>query len=249
MDFGPSVYWISRYKGYFYANGEIIKYDAAEFSVTIGLWYDISADKNIDYTKQYFVEPGSLAPASVVADTNARVKSGELTEIQASKLLDQWKATHKQGSSNVWISSNEEYQKYLSVLPFNGKIYPTGRIRIYTVPYYETVDGVTKIKNGVVVEHGRAQFGTTIATHTAGISPYWSNNANVRGCNMNSDYLLTTNPNPTVPTTVVTLSFASAAAILSASDDFADFKAAAITSKSACEKPRGCVHCFFVFVS
>ena len=203
IDLGENVYWLTRYNGYLYSSGEIIKYDAAEFSVTIGLWYDVGADGNIDYTKQYFVEPGSLAPASIVSDTNAKVKSGELTEIQASRFLDQWKATRRQGSNNVWISSNEEYQKYLSVLPFNGKIYPTGRIRIYTVPYYETVNGITKMKNGAVVEHGRAQFGTTITSHSAGIPSYWSNNANVRGCNMKSDYLLTTNPNPTVPTTAV----------------------------------------------
>jgi hypothetical protein len=203
IDLGENVYWLTRYNGYLYANGEIIKYDAAEFSITIGLWYDIKADGTTDYTKQYFVEPGNFAPASVISTLEAQVKAKEITQATADKTIEQWKSTHRQGSSNVWISSNEEYQKYFSVMPFNGKIYPTGRIRIYTVPYYETVGGVTRMKNGAVVEHGRGQFGTQITSHSAGISSYWSNNDNVRGCNMKaSDYLFTTNPSPTLPTTV-----------------------------------------------
>jgi hypothetical protein len=77
-------------------------------------------------------------------------------------------------------------------LPFNGKIYPTGLVRIYTVPFYEDIDGVTRLQNGVVYEHGRAQFGTAIASHTAGIDTYWSNNSYVRGCDMETQYLFTT---------------------------------------------------------
>ena len=203
IDLGESVYWLTRYNGYFYSNGEIIKYDAAEFSVTIGIWYDIKSDGTTDFTKQYFIEPGNLAPASVISTLNAQVKAQQITQIEAGKIIEQWKLNHRQGSSNVWISSNEEYQKYFSVLPFNGKIYPTGLIRIYSVPFYETVDGITRMKNGPVVEHGRAQFGTSITSHGAGISPYWSNNDNVRGCTMKSDYLFTTNPNPVVPATSV----------------------------------------------
>jgi hypothetical protein len=204
IDLGENVYWLTRYSGYLYSNGEIIKYDAAEFSVTLGLWYDVKSDGTIDYTKQYFVDPGNLAPASVISTVEAQVKSKEITQAQADKTIDQWKSTHRQGSSNVWISSNEEYQKYFSVLPFNGKIYPTGRIRVYSVPYYETTSGVTRMKNGIVVEHGRGQFGTSIASHSAGINSYWSNNDNVRGCTMKAkDYLFTTNPSPTTPSTVV----------------------------------------------
>jgi hypothetical protein len=203
IDLGENVYWLTRYNGYLYSNGEIIKYDAAEFSVTIGLWYDIKTDGTIDYTRQYFIEPGNFAPASVISTVEAQVKSKAITQAQADKIIEQWKSTHRQGSSNVWISSNEEYQKYFSVLPFNGKIYPTGRIRIYSVPYYETTSGVTRMKNGAVVEHGRGQFGTSIASHSAGVSSYWSNNDNVRGCTMKArDYLFVTDPNPTLPTTV-----------------------------------------------
>ena len=141
IDLGENVYWLTRYNGYLYSNGEIIKYDAAEFNIT--------------------------------------------------------------GTGNVWISDNQEYQKYFSSLPFNGKIYPTGLIRIYTVPYYEVADGITRMKNGDVESHGRAQFGTSITAHTAGIDTYWSNNDNVRGCKMRSNYLFTTEINPTIPTTEV----------------------------------------------
>jgi hypothetical protein len=130
MDLGENVYWLTRYQGYFYSNGEIIKYDAAEFNVT--------------------------------------------------------------GIGNVWITSNQDYQNYFKSIPFNGKIYPTGLIRIYTVPYYETIDGITRLQNGAVSEHGRAQFGTEIAEHTSGINSYWSNNDYVRGCEMQSQYLFTT---------------------------------------------------------
>ena len=143
IDIGENVYGLTRYNGFLYANGEIIKYDAAEFSVT--------------------------------------------------------------GTGNVWISSNQEYQNYFSSLPFNGKIYPTGSIRIYAEPYYETIEGITRLKNGSVYQHGRAQFGTKIATHSAGLSSYWSNNDYVRGCDMKSQYLFTTTllEDITTPTTAI----------------------------------------------
>ncbi len=141
IDLGENIYWLTRYQGYLYSNGEIIRYDAAEFNIT--------------------------------------------------------------GTGNVWISDNQEYQKYFSSLPFNGKIYPTGLIRIFSTPYYEVIDGVTRLQNGNVVEHGRSQFGTPISLHTAGINSYWSNNEYVRGCDMESSYMFTTvlDENVTYPPT------------------------------------------------
>jgi len=130
LDLGENIYWLTRYKGYLYSNGEIIKYDAAEFNIT--------------------------------------------------------------GIGNVWISDNQEYQKYFASLPFNGKIYPTGLLRIQSTPYYETIDGIARLQNGDVQSHGRAQFGTTITEHYAGINPYWSDNINIRGCDMQTKYLFTT---------------------------------------------------------
>lgn len=138
IDLGEGVYWLARYNGYLYANGEIIKYDAVQYSVS--------------------------------------------------------------GFGNVWINSVQEYKTYFAKLPFNGKIYPTGLVRIYSIPNYEEVDGTTRLKNGEVAKHGRAQFGTQITHHYAGLNDYWSNNTYLRGCTMKSSYLfsLTTdlsNPN------------------------------------------------------
>jgi hypothetical protein len=130
IDVGENVYWLTRYNGYLYSNGEIIKYDAAEFSIT--------------------------------------------------------------GIGNVWISSNQEYQKYFASLPFNGKIYPTGLLRIYSTPYYETFQGITRLQNGPVLDHGRGQFGTQATSHSAGINSYWTNNEYVRGVDMQTEYLFTT---------------------------------------------------------
>jgi hypothetical protein len=143
MDLGENIYWLTRYNGYLYSNGEVIRYDAAEFSIT--------------------------------------------------------------GIGNVFISSNQEYQKYFASLPFNGKIYPTGIIRIYSTPYYETVDGITRLQNGPVVDHGRGQFGTPIVPHFAGINNYWSNNDYVRGLEMQSQLLFTTqlDEDVSLPATVV----------------------------------------------
>jgi hypothetical protein len=137
MDVGENIYWLTRYQGYFYSCGEILKYDAVEFDIT--------------------------------------------------------------GTGKVWISSNQEYQKYFGSLPFNGKIYATGLIRIFATPYYETIDSVVRMKNGPVFEHGRGQFGTPITTHPAGLSNYWSNNANVRGCYMSSEYLFNINETTELP--------------------------------------------------
>lgn len=131
IDLGEGVYWLTRNSGYFYANSEIIKYDAVQYSVS--------------------------------------------------------------GIGNVWIKNVQEYQNYFSKISFNGKIYPTGLIRIYTEPNYEVVDDIFRFKNGPVAKHGRGQFGTSAVTHQSGLSPYWSSNANVRGCTMNSDYIFSLN--------------------------------------------------------
>ena len=137
IDIGENVYWLSRLQGYLYANGEIIKYDAVQYSIpTIGL---------------------------------------------------------------VWISDELEYQKYFSELPFNGKMYPTGLVRIYTEPYYEIIknnlgEDITVYKNGNVRKNGRGQFGTSLVGHYAGIDSYWSDENNLNGYSMDTSYLFTTTP-------------------------------------------------------
>jgi len=127
IDLGEGIQGIGKYKGYLYANGEIIKFDAIQFSVS--------------------------------------------------------------GTGDVWINSKLEYDGYFASLPFNGKIYPTGLVRIYSEPNYEEVNGLSKLKNGEVAKHGRAQFGTLISEHNAGLSSHWSDNANLRGVKMDSKYL------------------------------------------------------------
>jgi hypothetical protein len=139
MDLGEGVYWITRYNGYFYSSGEIIKFDAVQYNVS--------------------------------------------------------------GYGNVWINNVEEYQNYFSKLPFNGKIYPTGLVRIYTEPNYEYIDNILKLKTGVVAKHGRGQFGTTVVSHSSGISQYWQSNDNVRGCTMQSKYLFSYGLTPPAITT------------------------------------------------
>jgi len=107
------------------------------------------------------------------------------------------------GSGIVWISSNQEYQRYFSSLPFNGKIYPTGNLRIFTEPFYVEYDGAevtedlpvnVRLKDGEVKRHGRGQFGTEITVHTAGLPEYWSDQENVRGCKMDSSYIFSARP-------------------------------------------------------
>jgi hypothetical protein len=138
IDLGDGVYWITRYNGYLYANGEVIKYDAVQFSVP-GLSAS-SNDPNVD-------------------------------------------------GDSVWITSVQEYSKYFSQIPFNGKMFPTGLVRVYTEPNYEVIGEATFLKNGPVAKHGRGQFGTEVTYHNAGLPAYWSNSNNVRGCDMQFSYL------------------------------------------------------------
>lgn len=139
LSLGEAAYWITRYNGYFYSQGEIIKYDAVQYNVS--------------------------------------------------------------GIGNVWITSTEDYQYYFSKLPFNGKIYPTGLVRIYSEPNYVEQNGITVLKNGAVAKHGRGQFGTQVVAHSAGIADYWKSDDNVKGCYMSSEYLF--EKDLTLPTTTV----------------------------------------------
>ena len=190
IDLGENVYWLTRYSGYFYANAEIIKYDAVQFNVTLPIWYPIKTDGSLDTSKPQVVLPGKLAPMNITKEEDIR----------------SWRNSNRQGGSNVWISSNEEYQQYFSSLPFNGKIYPTGLVRIFSTPYYETVSGITRFKNGAVESHGRGQFGTAITSHSAGINEYWSNPDNVRGCDMKAkEYLFSLSSTESVQAEVKSL--------------------------------------------
>lgn len=51
IDFGEGSYFMSRYDGYFFANGEIIRYDAVEYSIpdTVGSVWIMSSQEYSDY--------------------------------------------------------------------------------------------------------------------------------------------------------------------------------------------------------
>lgn len=123
LNVGEAANYLARYSGYLYANGEIIRYDAAQYAVT--------------------------------------------------------------GTGNVWVESFDDYQNYLLGLPFGGRMYPTGLIRIYSEPYREN----GALVNGLVKRHGRGQFGTTVTSHEAGLGSHWSSNENVRGMFQNPESL------------------------------------------------------------
>ena len=151
FDLGEGVYWIARYNGYFYANKEVIKYDAVEYTVD--------------------------------------------------------------GLGEKFITSVQEYQNFFSKVPFKGRIYPTGRVRIYSEPFYESynpetnlidnnsaLNTATRLKNGAVAKHGRGQFGTTISFHPSGPAANWLDTneatAKVNGCVMDFRYLLDSSLTP-----------------------------------------------------
>ena len=146
IDVGESAFWLPRFQGYLYANGEIIRYDAQQYQVD---------------------SPSASA-------TNGL----------------------------VWITNNNEYQKYFSQLVFNGKMTLTGLLRIYTEPYYENASGSNfegleenvRYKNGPVKSHGRGQFGTSIASHFSGLNSYWENSENRQSFRMDSNNIFDTKP-------------------------------------------------------
>lgn len=140
IDLGESVSNLLRHSGYFYANGEIIRYDAMEYAITGN-------------------ETGSIINPT---------------------------------SYTVWISDVQDYQREFSKLKFNGKMYPTGLVKIYAEPFYETDSNnpsIVKLKNGPVAKHGRGQFGTPVVNHPAGLASYWKEANTMAGCEMQSQYL------------------------------------------------------------
>lgn len=213
MDFGQTIYWATRYNGYLYANGEIIKYDAIEHARTTVTIKDIAGDITSAYPNRIKItsnnfnklrvgqklswNSGSATLASntvitkvdksinTITINNNAVFVGSTANIVFDTVSD---------NTNVWVTSLEEYQKYFSEIPFNGKLYPTGRVRIYTEPYYNTDGTVNKLKSykdvvngsivsftgatttsngnlnasdrGAVAKHGRIQFDTGLLNST-----------------------------------------------------------------------------------
>jgi hypothetical protein len=92
--------------------------------------------------------------------------------------VDLWRGYLEDSTTakTVWISDAADYQKYFGNTPFNGKMYPTGRVRIWTDLEYDDNDKIVGIN-----EHGRGQFNTEITSHTAGVSSEWTNSNNCYG--------------------------------------------------------------------
>jgi len=205
IDLGDGVYWLPRYNGYFYANGEVIRYDAVEYSISQpSTTAEFTASLANTSTNVVTVTSGSISGLKVgdrVSATTAGVgvfganttvtaitNTTSFTVVSNHATLGSINAVGLSSTSNYWISDVEEYQKYFAQIPFNGKLYPTGRVRIYAEPYYETVDGVVRIKNNEVKKHGRGEFGTDIKSHSNKL-PEWVT-SNTGGIEMNSTILL-----------------------------------------------------------
>jgi hypothetical protein len=203
IDMGEAIYWMPRYNGYFYSNGEIIKFDAVEYSVSQpSITGEFTVSLANTSTNIVTVTAGSTAGlkvgdkiirtgggtgrlganttvTTITNSTSFRVVSNHTTAAPSTVNV-----LAKSSLTNYWISSVDEYQDYFSKVPFNGKIYPTGKVRIFAEPNYETVDGITRFKEGAVAKHGRGQFNTEIVEHSVGL-PSWVN-SNIMGCQMES---------------------------------------------------------------
>lgn len=229
MDLGEGIYWIPRYNGYFYANGEMIKFDAVEYNVAkplVGsdLVANVTSGNNtVTTTSRIFknVKPGQkIVKVSGTGSVAANTTISSVTQTQsvidiygedsietttvitlsnAATATGSMTFNIEDSSSNVWINSVQEYQDYFSQIPFNGKMYPTGRVRIFAEPFYESYDDngdtKTRFKNGAVNKHGRGQFGTPIVEHHAGIEGTdWTDDSKIFGMFMDSDYLFNDKP-------------------------------------------------------
>lgn len=218
IDFGAGIKYISRYKSYFYANGEIIKYDAIEYSipskVKTGFVGTITNGSNI--IKLTTGDTSSLSIGETITLTLGSGISGAISSIKDSSTIyiknnasSTGSITFNVGSTtaNVWLTSEQEYANQFAKLPFGGSIYATGKVRIYSEPYYND-DGIN-FKTGNVAKHGRAQFGTKINTHKAQLNSTTNSNlqwqsSNAKAILMDSKYIFNT------PYYGTTVTFASA---------------------------------------
>ena len=187
MDLGEAVFWMSRYNGFFYANSEIIKYDAIEYSIaqpsqSEAIAATLTAGQNtvtVASTSQLQVGQ-RLAKISGTGMFGESVKVASIdpngttftttVEHQTSGALN---FVARNSLTNYWINNLEEYQKYFAQIPFNGKMYPTGRVRIFAEPNY--IDDTT-LKEGEVASHGRGQFNTRVVSHTSDLPAWVKNN-------------------------------------------------------------------------
>ena len=201
IDFGRSIYWLTRYEGYFYSNGEIIKYKGVEHTIQTsritGFQATLATGTNaITLTSgnifklsigQKLVEsgsnPGQFGAAPIITSIDTKNNSFTITNNHSSAGFISFYVEEQ--TSNVWIQNVNDYQKYFSQVGFNGKIFPTGRVKIYTEPKVDSNGNITGI-----AKHGRGQFGTTVTNHAIlDSSNHWLQDENKKSFEMQSSWM------------------------------------------------------------
>jgi hypothetical protein len=202
MDLGDSSYWLSNYNGYVYANGEIIKYDAVQYTVTSTTEVNlvnpqtpvrvtgkpIGTTVTLSTSVPHGFSVGDLAVISGASGYNGTYPIVEVPSPTSFTFVSGQVGTINTAGkvssiSTVWISSDSEYRKYFSLLSFGAKMYKTGVVRISAEPFYSTDN--TALIEGKVSKHGRGQFGTKPTTHysAADGDKDWSKVATPLVCN------------------------------------------------------------------
>lgn len=155
LDFGESVVWMGRHKGYFYANGEIIRYDAIEYSVSgIGLvWVTSPTEYKNYFGKMSF--GGSIFPTGRVRIysepkyENGEIKAGAVAKHGRGQFGTEAR-THEAGLSSYWTSASNKgackmessYLFNLSTsIPVTSK---TGASGIVDSKYHPVTTGIIK---------------------------------------------------------------------------------------------------------
>ena len=198
IDLGEAIYFLPRYNGYFYSNGEIIQFDAVEYSVSQPFETGSITASGITSTQNTVTVPStsSLRVGQKLSKISGAGRFGDGATVQSITNSTSFITSINHAStgsiefaagtaeSTKWINNVEEYQKYFAQIPFNGKMYPTGRVRIFSEPYYVND---TTLKEGVVAKHGRGQFNTPVISHNVGL-PEWIN-TNISAVEMESGNL------------------------------------------------------------
>ena len=155
IDFGESAQWASRYKGYFYANGEIIRYDAIEYSVSgIGLvWIGSGTEYKNYFSKMSFA--GTIYATGRVRIyvepkyENGTIKAGQVAKHGRGQFNTQI-VSHQAELSSHWLDVANKgackmYSSYLfnlsTSIPVTAK---TGQAGIVDSKYHPATTSVIK---------------------------------------------------------------------------------------------------------
>ena len=126
IDMGEAVYWLARYNGYFYANSEIIRFDAVQYAIpaasfesTLSAIHNSKTITITDGTISKFAVGQKVSVASGEASLTFQSDTKVVSIDAAKKKVTLSKSAQETGTgliiveepSNVWISSVEEYQK------------------------------------------------------------------------------------------------------------------------------------------